>query len=181
MCLCASLCQWGGLLSHGPAVLQGNKKKKPDSEPSRGSIVGERESLAGFANWSPPKLNKQKSSTASSLFLQHGLMHYGSCQSQRRGQHRADHSPWKWRMETATAPEEEWISRRTRKSIPGWIINFQQCCKVTAFSAEISFKVKLMSNCFITDLSFSFISPWFQLLVGNLWSPFGALGAFVHK
>ena len=50
---------------------------------------------------------------------------------------------------------------------------FQQCCK-TAFSAEISFKVKLMSNYFITGLSFSFISPGFSSSLA-IWFSFGFL------
>lgn len=58
----------------------GQQKKLIHNHP--GGLLLKRESFAGFANWSPSKLNKQKTSTASSLFLQHGLLHYENWQCQ---------------------------------------------------------------------------------------------------
>lgn len=79
--MCESLSQYGGLLSHDPRVLQGCKKKKKSLIQNHpGGLLLQRESLAGFANRSPPKLNKQKTSTASRLFLQHGSLCYETWQ-----------------------------------------------------------------------------------------------------
>lgn len=111
VCICVSLCQYKEeCFPMVPWSSTGQQKSLIQKHP--GGLLLERESFAGFANWSPPKLNKQKTSTASSLFLQHGLLHYEIRQSQRSGWHRADHSD-KWGggddddMET---PQYTWAS-----------------------------------------------------------------------
>lgn len=58
------------------------QQKKPDSGPSRRSIVEER-IPCWLCKLKPSKA--EQAETAPSLFLQHGLLHYETWQSQRRG------------------------------------------------------------------------------------------------
>ncbi len=89
-----------------PDIYRAAKKSLIQIHP--GGLLLKRESLAGFANWSPSKLNKQKTSTASSLFLQHGLSHYETWQSQRRGRHKG-RSEWLSDNGKARVPEEFYL------------------------------------------------------------------------
>lgn len=89
-CVCVRVCfSEGGLLSHGPRVLQ-SSKKKPDSEASRRSIVGRENPLLALQTEALQSWTSRKTSTASSLFLQHGLLHYETWQTQRK----ADPARW---------------------------------------------------------------------------------------